>query len=130
LLASKADALAQRFDRLGTPSGSQVGSSSGAMFEIGALCEMCGLQGHVVAECHSMFQGVSMPMLCKTSTLAHKTTPTRTHTTLIGETTLTCPIEKTTPFLLMPLNLSLLVSNIEPHIIHLLNNSLLRLSPI
>jgi len=42
-LANKVDALAQRFDRLGTPSESQVGSSSGVMFDIGALCEMCGL---------------------------------------------------------------------------------------
>jgi len=58
LLASKVDALAQRFDRLETPSRSQVRSSSGAMFEIGALCETCGLQGHVAAECHSMYQGV------------------------------------------------------------------------
>jgi len=58
LLASKVDALAQRFARLGTPSWSQVGSSIGAMFEVGALCEMCGLQGHVAAECHSMYQGV------------------------------------------------------------------------
>jgi len=43
MLASKVDALIQRSDRLRTPSGSQVGSSSGAMFEIGALCDMCGL---------------------------------------------------------------------------------------
>jgi len=35
MLASKVDALTQR---LGTPLGSEVGSSSGAMFEIGALC--------------------------------------------------------------------------------------------
>jgi len=58
MLASKVDALAQRFDRLGTPSGSQMGSSSGAVFEIRAVCEMCGLQGHVAAECHSMYQRV------------------------------------------------------------------------
>jgi len=75
MLASKVDALAQRFDRLGTPSESQIGSSSGAMFEIGALCQMCGLQGHVVAECHSMYRELSMPMPCKTSTLPHRTTP-------------------------------------------------------
>ena len=51
LLASKVDALAQRFDRLGTPpSGSLVGGSSGAMFEVGALCEICGIQGHVADE--------------------------------------------------------------------------------
>ena len=52
MLASKVDALAQRFDRLGTPSGSQVQSSSGTMFKIGALYEMCGLQGHLAVECH------------------------------------------------------------------------------
>ena len=58
MLGSKVDALAQRFDMLGTPSGSPVGSSSGAIFEIGALCEMCSLQGHVAVECHSIYQGV------------------------------------------------------------------------
>jgi len=52
LLASKVDALAERFDRLGTPSlGSQAGSSSGAMLEVGVLCEICGLQGHIAVEC-------------------------------------------------------------------------------
>jgi len=55
MLASKVDALAQRFDRLRTPLGSQVGSSSGAMFEIGALCEMCELQDHVAAKFHSIY---------------------------------------------------------------------------
>ena len=51
-LASKVDALAQRLDRLGTPfSGSLVGSSSDAMFEVGALCEICGIQGHIAVEC-------------------------------------------------------------------------------
>lgn len=43
LLASKVDALAQRFDRLETPSGSSIGGSSGKMFEVGALCEVCGI---------------------------------------------------------------------------------------
>ena len=58
-LASKVDALAQRLDRLGTPfSGSLVGSSSDAMFEVGALCEICGIQGHVAVECQSTFQCV------------------------------------------------------------------------
>ena len=58
LLASKVDALAQRFDRLGTPSGSSMGSPSGAMFEVGAFCEVCGVQGHISAECQSVFPGV------------------------------------------------------------------------
>ena len=59
MLASKVDALAQRFDRLGTPPpGSLVGGSSGAMFKVGALCEICGIQGHVAAECQSTFPGV------------------------------------------------------------------------
>jgi len=51
LLASKVDALAQCFDKLGTPSGSSMGGPSGAMFEVGALCEICGIQGHIAAEC-------------------------------------------------------------------------------
>jgi len=38
LLASKVNALAQRFDRFRTPSESLVGSSSGVTFEVGALC--------------------------------------------------------------------------------------------
>ena len=56
LLASKVDALALRFDRVGTPPpGSLMGGPSGAMFEVGALCEICGIQGHVAAECQSTF---------------------------------------------------------------------------
>jgi len=59
LLASKVDDLAQRFDRLGTPSsGSLAGSPSDAMFEVGALCETCDIQGHVATECQYTFQGV------------------------------------------------------------------------
>jgi len=59
LLASKVDALAQRFDRLETPSsGSLPGSSSGAMFKVGPLCEIYGIHGHVTAECQSTFQAV------------------------------------------------------------------------
>ena len=58
-LASKVDALMQPFDRLGTPSsGSPLGSLSGTMFEVGALCEICDIQGHVAAECDTNFQGV------------------------------------------------------------------------
>jgi len=59
LLASKVDALAQRFDKLGTPPpGSLVGGPSGAMFMVGPLCEICGIQGHVAVECKSTFPGV------------------------------------------------------------------------
>jgi len=44
LPVSKVDALAQHFNRPGTPSsGSPAGSSSSAMFEVGALCEICDL---------------------------------------------------------------------------------------
>jgi len=28
------------------------------MYEVGALCEICGIQGYVAAECQSTFQGV------------------------------------------------------------------------
>jgi len=56
LLASK---VAQCLDRLGTPPpGSLVGGSSGTMFEVGAICEICGIQGHVAAECQSTFLGI------------------------------------------------------------------------
>jgi len=59
LLASKVDALAQCFDRLGTPlPGSLVGGPSGATFEVGALCEICGIQGNIAAECQSNFPSV------------------------------------------------------------------------
>jgi len=59
LIASKVDALAHRFDRLGTPPlGSLVGGSFGALFEVGASCEICGIQGHAGSECHTTFQGV------------------------------------------------------------------------
>ena len=55
LLANNVDALSQWFDRLGTPSSR---SSSGAMFEVWAICEICDIQGHAAAECHTTFQGV------------------------------------------------------------------------
>jgi len=59
LLASTVYALAQQFDWLGTSSsGSLAGSSLGAMFEVGARYEICGIQGYIVAECQSTFQGV------------------------------------------------------------------------
>ena len=58
-LDSKVDALAQRFNRLRTPSsGSLVGSSSGTMFEVGALYEIYGIQDHIVAEFQSTFRRV------------------------------------------------------------------------
>jgi len=44
LLASKVDALVQRFDRLGTSSlGNPLRSFFGVVFEVGALCEIHGL---------------------------------------------------------------------------------------
>jgi len=58
MLASKVDALAKRFDRLGTHSGSSKEGPSGAMFEVGALCEICGIQGHIATECQTTFPGV------------------------------------------------------------------------
>ena len=48
MLASKVDALAQRFDRMDTPN---LGSSCGTIYTVGALCEICGIQGHLAAKC-------------------------------------------------------------------------------
>jgi len=59
MMASKVDALVQRFDKLGTPSlGSLVSGPSGAMFEVEVPCEICGIQGHIPAECQSTFPGI------------------------------------------------------------------------
>jgi len=55
LLASKVNALAQRFDQVESPSS---GSSLGAMFEVGAFCEICDIQGHTASDCHTTFQGM------------------------------------------------------------------------
>ena len=55
MLASKVDALAQRFDRLSTP---HPGSPSNAMYAVGMSCEVCGIQGHIAAECQAHLQGV------------------------------------------------------------------------
>ena len=35
-----------------------MGGPSGAMFEVGVPCEICGIQGHIAAECQSTFPGV------------------------------------------------------------------------
>ena len=45
MFASKVDALAQRFDKLGT---SNAGTSSGIMYEVSVICDACGIQGHTV----------------------------------------------------------------------------------
>jgi len=59
MLASKVDALAQRFDKFGTPSpGSLVGGPLGAMFEVGVPCEIYSIHGHIAAECQSIFPGI------------------------------------------------------------------------
>jgi len=55
LLARKVDTLARHFDWLGT---SYYGSSLDMMYEVGALCEICGIQGHTTIECHTFFQGI------------------------------------------------------------------------
>jgi len=51
LLASRVDALAQRFDKMSShpsPDG-----SSGSIVEVYAICETCGVQGHTSAECYN-----------------------------------------------------------------------------
>jgi len=52
IFASKVNALAQRFYRMGTPN---LRSSSGMMYEINVLCEMCGIQGHLAVDCQAHF---------------------------------------------------------------------------
>jgi len=34
-----------------------MGGPSSAMFEVGALCEICGIQGHIATECQTTFPG-------------------------------------------------------------------------
>ena len=55
MLASKVDALAQRFNRLGNP---HPRSPSRAMYAVGVSCEVCGIQGHVAVECQAHLQAV------------------------------------------------------------------------
>ena len=55
MLVNKVDALAQRFDKLGT---SNAGTSSGIMYEVSVICDACGIQGHTGAECQAQFQEV------------------------------------------------------------------------
>jgi len=63
LLVSKVDALAQHFDRLETPPpGSLVEGLSGAMFEVGALYEICGIQDTLLLSVSPFSQALSMPM--------------------------------------------------------------------
>ena len=103
LLVSKVDALSQWFDWLGIPS---LGSSFGVMFEVGAICEICGIQGHVSPSVILLSRVLSMPMLCKTLIHPQKTTPTQTHTTPIGEIIPISPTAITTHYHIMPLNLN------------------------
>jgi len=55
MLASKVDALAQRFNKLWT---SNAGMSSGIMYEVSVICDACGIQGHKAAECLTYFHGM------------------------------------------------------------------------
>ena len=55
MLKNKVDGLTQRFDRMGTPT---PGSSSGMMYEVSVLCEVCSIQGHLTIGCQAYFQGV------------------------------------------------------------------------
>jgi len=72
LLGSKADALAQRFDRLGAPPpGSLVRGPSGAMFEVGAFYEICGIKATLLLSANLLSQVLSMLMQCKPMVSAH-----------------------------------------------------------
>ena len=52
LLASKVDALAQRFDQL---SATAPGSFSSMVYGIGDVCELCRIQGHMAINCQIKF---------------------------------------------------------------------------
>jgi len=57
------------------------------MFEVGALCEICGIQGHIAAKCQSTFSSVKHAKHCKTMANAHKIIPSETQITPVGEIT-------------------------------------------
>jgi len=76
-LASKVDALAQCFKRLGVPN---PWISSGMSNKGGAVCEICGIQGHILIVKVSIKEfSKSMPF--EASTHDSKTTPTSIFTT-------------------------------------------------
>ena len=98
LLVTKVDALAQRFGRMNT---SSSGSSLGMMYEVGPYLKYVAFKGTLLVSVTLLSREWSMPMLCKISTHApHRTTPTQTHTTPIGE------IIQISSYHPMPLNLS------------------------
>jgi len=102
MLANKVDALVQRFDRLGTPLGSQVGALQVPCLRVGPSVRYVASKAMLLLGAIPFTKKLSMPMLCKTSTLAHKITPTQTHTTPVGEIILISPTETTTLFFPMP----------------------------
>jgi len=73
LLASKVDALARHFDKVGAPF---TGSSSSVMYEVGASVRSIAFKSMLLLNVMPLFKELSMSMLCKTSTHAHKTTYT------------------------------------------------------
>ena len=77
LLASKVNGLAQRFDRLGTiSSGSPAGSSFGECMRLGLYVRSVVFKVMLLLSANPPFRELSMTMLCKTSTYAHKITHT------------------------------------------------------
>ena len=88
------------------------------MFEVRVLCDICGVQGQVAAEfllnVNPLFRELSMQLLCKTSTYAHKINPTQTLTIPIRGITQVSPAAITAPFHPAPLSLKLLVFNTAP----------------
>jgi len=124
LLASKVDALAQCFDRLGTPPpGSLVRGPSGAMFEVGAFYEICGIHGHVAAKCQSTFPDVEFANAMQNYGQRPQITPSQTHITPVREITQISPIATTIPCHPILPNHNLPVSNTGLPTPHLHNNS-------
>jgi len=75
LLANKVDVLPQHFDRLGTPSsGSQAGSSLGAMFGAYHYVRYVAFKATLLLSVIPLTRELSMHTLYKTSTLDHKIT--------------------------------------------------------
>ena len=112
LLASNVDALAQCFDKRRTPSsGNPLGVLLVQCLRLGLCVRIVAYKAMLLLSANPLSRELSMPMLCKTLTYAHKTTPTQTHRTLVREITYISHTTTTTPFHQMPLNFNPLVFN-------------------
>ena len=109
---------------LGLLQGIHWGAFQIQCLRLGLYVRFVAFKAMLLPSVNPLSKELRMPVLCKTSTQAHKTIPAQILTTLVGGITQISPTTTTTPFHPMPPNLNPLVFNTEPCTTHLPKNLL------